>query len=90
MHKADENHPCSGLLLQNVKLIGENEDHDEIDNTRVSHDAEGKPTFCENLELSNLSNYLSPNKVDVARLKLVKWFHEFYGPKPAQFKEYLL
>jgi hypothetical protein len=91
--KPDKDHPCSGIILQNIMILGYVQDiYDEeaTDYRKISHDAEGQPILDQGLTLDYIENYLDVNKPCLVTMKDFKRFHEFYGPNPAQYKEYLL
>ena len=48
------------------------------------------PVLDQDLSLDYIENYLDVNKPCLETMKDFRRFHEFYGPNPAQYKEYLL
>lgn len=91
--KPNKDHPCSGILLQNIKILDlhcQMYDDESTDYRKLSHDDEGMPVFDQDLGLDYLENYLDINKPCLETMKDFRRFHVFYGPNPAQYKEYLL
>ena len=90
----NEDHPCSGILLHNIKILDSEKDidydDDSTDYRKLSHDDEGMPVLDQYLDLDYIESYLDVNKPCLKTMKDFRRFHEFYGPNPAQYKEYLL